>query len=151
MATPAKTVAKFIVQNSVEPVSNLKLQKLLYYVQGWHLGIHGKVVFPERIEAWAHGPVVPDVFFHYRHFRWTPIEVCSEKIQLDGGIEQHTREVLGAYGKFSAQQLEMLSHSETPWMKARGTLPPGAPSNAQISPASMREYFATLAHGSQST
>ncbi len=148
MTTPAKAVAKFIVQNSSQ-VSNLKLQKLLYYVQGWHLGLEGAIVFPERIEAWVHGPVVPDVFFHYRHFRWTPIEVGSEKAELDGAIEKHIRDVLKVYAPLSASQLETISHMESPWKQARGTLPPNASSNAVITAESMKVYFRKRAHGEE--
>jgi len=148
MTTPAKIVAKFVIQNTSQ-VSNLKLQKLLYYVQGWHLGLYGSIVFPERIEAWVHGPVVPDVFFHYRHFRWTPIQVDPETVQLSGNIEKHIRDVLKIYSPLSATQLEMLSHGENPWKQARGTLPAGASSNAAITPESMKLYFRKRAHGEE--
>lgn len=148
MTTSAKSVAKFIVQHSSQ-VSNLKLQKLLYYVQGWHLGLHGTIVFPERIEAWVHGPVVPDVFFHYRHFRWTPIQVDVETVKLDGSIEKHIHDVLKVYAPLSASQLEMLSHSEAPWKEARGTLPAGESSHAVITPESMKLYFRKRAHGEE--
>jgi uncharacterized phage-associated protein len=148
MTTPAKTVAKFIVQNSSQ-VSNLKLQKLLYYVQGWHLGLHGTIVFPERIEAWVHGPVVPDVFFHFRHFRWTPIQIEADEVKVDEAIENHIREVLKVYAPLSASQLEMISHMESPWKQARGHLSPEETSHAVITPESMKAYFRKRAHGEE--
>src|SRR5271163_1555007 len=45
-----------------DPLTHLRLQKLLYYAQGWYLGIFGRALFTNRIEAWRHGPVVPDVY-----------------------------------------------------------------------------------------
>jgi len=141
--TPVMAIAKFIVNIADDPTSNLKLQKLLYYVQGWYLGIHGKAVFHEEVQAWAHGPVVPDVFHALRHHGWNPVPKSSEIIVLDGQIDSHVRAVLKAYGKFSAAQLERLSHTEQPWLDARGDLPPNVPSRAVITHKSMKEYFSS--------
>ena len=66
---PATEVARYFLsltdEDAGELISNLKLQKLLYYAQGFHLAIFGGPLFPESIEAWQHGPVVPEV---YRYF-----------------------------------------------------------------------------------
>lgn len=143
MMTPVAAVAKFIIQES-DRVSNLKLQKLLYYVQGWHLGLKGTPVFGEELEAWVHGPVVPSTFQIYRVFGWRDIEKEKEAVlaPLLPDHASHIREVLRAYGKFSGDQLERLSHTEDPWMTARKELPSDARSNYLISKSSMREYFA---------
>jgi uncharacterized phage-associated protein len=50
-----------------DSISNLKLQKLCYYAQAWSLALRGKPLFPERIEAWAQGPVVPELSGAWRH------------------------------------------------------------------------------------
>lgn len=145
--TPVIQVAKFIVNVADSPVSNLKIQKLLYYVQGWYLGIHSKAVFHENIEAWAHGPVVPDVFHALRHHGWNPVPKSDEVITLEPHIDAHVRDVLRAYGKFSAAQLERLSHTEAPWLDARAGLPSDAPSRAVITHKAMKEFFASRWHG----
>ena len=147
MTTPVQTVAKFIVQHSREPVSNLKLQKLLYYVQGWSLGIYKKPIFEEEIQAWVHGPVVPDVFNQYRQFRWTPIEIPRQTLAIDDHTKNHIKSVLDVYGKWTASQLEALSHKESPWLVARGSLSPDTPSRAVITHASMKEFFSGQVHG----
>ena len=54
-------------------VDNLKLQKLLYYAQAWHLVFRGKPLFRERIEAWVHGPVVPLIYREYRKYGYLQI------------------------------------------------------------------------------
>jgi len=144
---PVMTVAKYIAKVSAEPVSNLKLQKLLYYVQGWNLGLHEKPVFTAEIQAWAHGPVVPNVFLALRHLRWNPVPVPPEAISLEPQLEQHIHSVLHAYGKFSAADLERLSHTEKPWLDARGNLPLNAPSRAIITHESMKEFFGRGVHG----
>jgi uncharacterized phage-associated protein len=147
MTASAHTVAKFIVQKSeASTISNLKLQKLLYYVQGWHLGIHGSPVFTDEIQAWIHGPVVPAIFQTYRNFKWTPITVDATPANVDAPTSKHILAVLDAYGKLTAAQLESLSHRESPWIEARKGLDPKSPSRAVITLNSMKHFFGTLAH-----
>jgi uncharacterized phage-associated protein len=141
----AHIAARFIVRSTSEPVSNLKLQKLLYYAQGWHLGLHGTPLFSDEIQAWIHGPVVPSVFFSFRHFRWNPIEVPADLINIEDSKAAHIQSVFKAYGEFSATQLEALSHDESPWLEARKGLAPNEPSKSVITKDSMRVFFNNLA------
>jgi len=147
MTTSAHTIAKFIVQESKTPVSNLKLQKLLYYIQGWNLGIHGRPVFTEQIQAWIHGPVVPEIFQAYRQYKWTPIIAEPEPVKVDKPISDHVIAILGAFGNLTAAQLEAISHQEAPWIEARKGLDPKSPSRAIITHDSMKRFFGKLAHG----
>ena len=147
---PVMSVARFIVKIADGSTSNLKLQKLLYYVQGWNLGLHGKPLFHAEIQAWAHGPVVPDVFHALRHCGWKPVPVPPETIEIESKVEAHIRNVLQAYGKFSADQLERLSHTEKPWLDARGELPFDAPSRAVITHKSMKEFFGSCVNAQTS-
>lgn len=147
MTASAHTVAKFIVQKSeASTISNLKLQKLLYYVQGWHLGLYGVPVFSEEIQAWIHGPVVPVIFQTYREFKWTPITVDATPANVDAPTSKHILAVLGAYGKLTAAQLEATSHEEAPWIEARKGLDPKSSSRAVITLDSMKHFFDKLAH-----
>ncbi|WP_208932366.1 Panacea domain-containing protein [[Haemophilus] ducreyi] len=43
-------------------ISNLKIQKLVYYAQGFSLAINNKPLFSEKIQAWTHGPVTPELY-----------------------------------------------------------------------------------------
>ena len=74
---PAIEVARYFLsltdEDAGELISNLKLQKLLYYAQGFHLVIYGEPLFPETIEAWAHGPVVTSVYHQYKEYGSEPI------------------------------------------------------------------------------
>lgn len=146
MTTSAQSVAKFLIQNSGQ-MSNLKLQKLLYYAQGWHLGIHEKALFIEPIEAWRHGPVVPKIFHLYREFKWSPIEIDSKPADVPVPVARHLKAILKAYGGWSAAQLEMQSHCEAPWKEARKDLPVDASSRNVITHESMKRYFGRLANG----
>jgi uncharacterized phage-associated protein len=72
----ASEVANYLVasfRDAGDPLTNLKLQKLLYYAQGWYLAIHDEALFDERIEAWPRGPVVPPVYGSFKHRQWNPI------------------------------------------------------------------------------
>ena len=147
MTTSAHDIAKFIIQKSQTPISNLKLQKLLYYAQGWHLGIYEEPIFTEQIQAWIHGPVVPAVFQTYREFKWTPISVDPTPVKMNASTSKHVLGILGAFGKFTASQLEAISHKEDPWIKARKGFDPKSPSKAVITHDSMKRYFGKLANG----
>ncbi len=151
MAIQALEIARYIITKSSDigkPVSNLKLQKLLYYVQGWYLGLEGVPVFTDNIQAWVHGPVVPTVFFCYKAFKWNPISENTRPGDVEVSFTDHIDAVLAAYDHMTAAQLEKLSHEESPWREARGSLPPTESSKAVISHESMKEYFRNLANES---
>jgi uncharacterized phage-associated protein len=130
-----------------EQIDNLKLQKLLYYTQAWHLAIFGTPILAEQIEAWVHGPVIPDVFRLYRDCRWAPIPATVPVGRIPPGLEKHVVEVLTAYGNFTGWELERLTHSERPWQGARGALPPDVPSHNVITHPSMKEYYRARMNG----
>lgn len=122
-------------------VSNLKLQKLLYYCEAWSLALENESLFPDDIEAWVHGPVVSSVFHRYKDYRWAPIPEPKTNPTSDKEIREHVGAVLEAYGKFPAFQLERLTHSEKPWMDARKGLEPDMPSRQTIDRNTMKEFY----------
>lgn len=128
-----------------KPVTNLKLQKLLYYAQGWYLAFYRKQLFADRIEAWVHGPVVPEVFREYRDFRWSPLPALEATVSAE--IADHADQVLSSYGNFDAFQLERMTHSESPWLEARLGLPADRAANVEIKPEAMTRYFRSLVNG----
>lgn len=138
--TTALDVARFFIvsgANSEEGgVSNLKLQKLVYYAQGFHLALFDAPLFDEDLEAWAHGPVAPGLYHQYKGYGSAPItdsdydltEVfSSEKLDF-------LNEVHDVFGQFSAWKLRNMTHDELPWMENEDS--------ASIIPkATMQEYF----------
>jgi uncharacterized phage-associated protein len=143
----AATVARYIVrffQEAGDPVSNLKLQKLLYYCQGWHLAIRGSVLFEDRLEAWVHGPVQPSVYGTYKHNRWMAITGDVDAAQLDADEKSVVDEVLEVYGADSGYELELRTHMEAPWVQARDGIPRDQESRALITTDSMKKYFESL-------
>ena len=121
------------------PVTVMKLQKLAYYSQAWSLVWDEQPLFHERIEAWANGPVVPDLYQAHRgQFQVSKIPQ-GKPDQLDT-IDS----VLGFYGDKTSMWLSDLTHSEDPWSDARLGLAPGVRSNRVITHAAMHEYYSSL-------
>ncbi len=142
-STTASEVAKYFIssfQKKNKEISNLKLQKLLYYAQAWHLALYGKPLFLDPIQAWVHGPVVPSVFRQYKDYAWRPIteEVKAETLS---DLTFHLKEVTRVYGEFDATTLERMTHQEGPWKEARGSLAPDEPSNRVITHESMKNFY----------
>lgn len=144
----ATHLAKYIIAQCAETgITNLKLQKLLYYSQAWNLALRDKPLFADRIEAWVHGPVVPVVFREYRAFKWTALPVDTSWPEPDANVRRHIEEVLSAYGRFDASQLEQLTHSEDPWKDARKGIPQDVASSNAISNEAMLKYYRARLNG----
>lgn len=122
-------------------ISNLKLQKLVYYAQAWYLAIHDEPLFDEDFEAWIHGPVIPELYKKYREFKWKPILKEVEEPKFTEEVKQFLDEVADVYFGLDAYELEQMTHTEAPWIEARGEKPTDASCNEIISKESMREYF----------
>lgn len=98
-----------------ELMTNMKLQKLLYYQQGYHLAYFDTPLFEDEIEAWKYGPVVPSVYEHYRAYGSQGIQPERKPVKLEREEEALFNEVYRNYGIYSAYGLMTLSHSEKPW------------------------------------
>lgn len=148
--TNAMEVAKFLIylascEQEPDFLTHLRVQKLLYYVQGWSLALRDQPMFTDRIEAWAHGPVVKAVYEELKKFSNLPInpdEVGKYEVSEEDG--NFIISVWEAYKAHSSTSLRDMTHEEAPWKEARRGLPPEANSNAEITPASMKEYFSSL-------
>ncbi|MCL2062917.1 MAG: DUF4065 domain-containing protein [Candidatus Cloacimonetes bacterium] len=122
-------------------MSNLKLQKLVYYAQGFHLAFEGKALFLEEISAWEHGPVCFDLWKKYRKHKSAGIPIPYDVDALSC-FTKKTREILDevyrCYGQFSAWKLRNLTHEDSPWLAAYKN------GGSVISQESMETYFKTL-------
>jgi uncharacterized phage-associated protein len=114
---PAIQTAQIIVakmHERGEAITQLKLQKLLYYVQGWSKALLRQWRFQDNIEAWAHGPVVYSVRQKYASFGRGPIAQDSETYPPDDLLLDT---VLSVYGQIGAEELVALTHKDAPWQK----------------------------------
>jgi uncharacterized phage-associated protein len=121
----------------------MKLEKLVYYAQAWSLVWDEAALFPERIEAWAAGPVVPALY--YRHRGEFQINQWDGNPDALSDKQRETIDaVLGFYGNKGSQWLSDLTHSEQPWIQARAGLAPLERGNREITKAAMAEYYSSL-------
>ncbi len=144
----ARDVAAYILQK-LGPMPAMKLQKLVYYAQAWHLVWTGRSLFPDRIEAWANGPVTPDVW-DANKYQFTVDSVAGGSPSVVSGTSRSAVDsVLKFYGSKTAGYLSALTHGEQPWLEARkraGVLD-GERANEEITKESMRNYYSRLKSG----
>lgn len=143
MATVLDVAAYILERHS--PITTMKLQKLCYYAQAWSLVWDDKPLFDARIEAWANGPVIPALYGQHRQ----KFEVCKGDIPgnpsaLSAEQCETVDSVLGFYGRHNSHWLSELTHAEAPWLEARKGLQPGQRGTAEITQASMAEYYGSL-------
>jgi uncharacterized phage-associated protein len=142
----AKQVADYFLravdETAGDGISNLRLQKLLYYAQAWHLANFDTPLFEEDFEAWMYGPVIPSLFRMYKDSGTVPLPRPRGSAPV---IDDVTRtlldEIWDVYGAYSATQLMRFTHEEIPWIDARGDVDAGAPCTNIIPKAVMRDFF----------
>lgn len=141
-------VAKHILEQHDADMTVMKLQKLVYYSQAWHVVWEENALFENEIQAWANGPVTVDLYnIHRGQFKITAqtLEV-GDSTNLSSSEIETIDKVLSYYGDKSAQWLSDLTHMEAPWICAReraGALE-GQICQETISLADMHEYYSGL-------
>jgi uncharacterized phage-associated protein len=122
-------------------IMTMKLQKLVFYCQAWHLAFTGSPLFPEEIQAWARGPVVPEL--HRQHRRRYEVKEwpTGQPSRLNSDEKQTVEWVVGKYGGFSAEALSRMTHQEVPWIVARGAVDDKEKSSEPISHSQMRAFY----------
>ncbi len=138
-------VAKYIAEKTGE-LTAMKLQKLVYYAEAWNLAWDGEPLFSENFEAWANGPVVPELYQRHKGMLKVDASLFGEanSTRFDEVAIENIEKVLSFYGEKAAFELSHMTHQEKPWLDARGDTPVGANSNAVITKAAMAEYYASL-------
>ena len=140
--TTARQIADYFLSKSRpevgDTITHLKLQKLCYYAQGFHLALYDTPFFNEEIQAWDHGPVVVDLYKEFKKYNADPIPPVNPE-KAASGLDERDRKLLDdvwlEYGQFSAWKLRALSHSEPPWKDAYP--------NGVITNEAMKEFFKT--------
>jgi len=147
MAYDARSVAnEFLRQAGDRPLSNMKLQKLVYIAHGYGLAILNKPLIKQPVEAWKYGPVVADLYHALRQYKsgnvTEPINILPTE-QLSETDRALINSVLNAYGRFSGTQLSSMTHKEgTPWQEV---FQPGASFHNEIIPDSLiKEHYIRL-------
>jgi uncharacterized phage-associated protein len=160
METLLKRMSDFVIlycQNMGVSVNPLKLQKLLYYIQSWHITKFEKdILFETMPEAWVNGPVYRPIYDEYKatFFRNENFPNSLDEESLSNKLSEKLKSlnlsedkqnlifsVLNAYGKLSDERLVLMTHSEEPWNEARQGLSPIERSEKKISPDTIFNYY----------
>lgn len=139
----ASQVAKwFLAHNRIaendegaELISNLKLQKLLYYAQGCFLAVTDEPLFGDDIVAWQHGPVVENIYHAYKNngAKGIPFEEDFDSSEFTAEENDLLSEVYTVFGQYSAWKLRNMTHSESPWLDT--------PQGEVITKEKIKDYF----------
>eukprot|EP01035_Chromulina_nebulosa_P003721 gene3721-5070_t len=105
--------------------------KLLYYVQAWHLAFYLKPLFKSSFQAWIHGPVNRTIFDRFKDTKslysdifLSDVKTPIDQIELTEDAKGHINNVLETYAVFTSTQLEEMTHNEDPWINARANKRP---------------------------
>lgn len=148
----ALDVAKYFIQKARssddtsgdrKQLSPLKLQKILYYAQGWYLANSSRPLFGEKIWAWKYGPVVREVYDAYHLYGAQNLAGLGVNTELSCDPNQKDREFLDLvwrmYGIEKADRLVDMTHNSDPWLNAVSN-----PYSDEISQEAIKDYFSKL-------
>jgi len=125
----------------------LKLQKLLYYAQGWYLANLNKPLFKDKIEAWKYGPAIPSIYHQFKGYGSESL--CSkgidtsaaDKIETDKTIKSFLDEVWNVYKPYDGSDLIYSTHKEDPWIEAKDGIKTDDHFDFTISNDSIKTFF----------
>jgi uncharacterized phage-associated protein len=134
-------VAKYILERQ-GPVTTLKLQKLVYYVQAWAIA-NGSPLFSDAIKAWGQGPVVPALYYAHKGRRRVTLDDMGARppASLTEQQRAHIDSVLAYYGNLPPAYLSKLTHFESPWREARAEGDKNGQDSPPIPVAAIRAFY----------
>ena len=138
-------VAKYVL-NKEGSMSTWKLQKLCYYSQAWSLAWTEEPIFQEDFEAWANGPVCPELFRSHQGLFNVGIKNLEKgnPNNLTDDQKETIDIVLRDFGNMAPYELREMTHNEAPWKDARANLPEGAYCNNTITKEAMGTFYGSL-------
>ena len=119
----------------------MALEKLVYYVQAWHLADFGEPAFTDEIQAWKQGPVVRSLYDAHRGVYYVDAWPNGDIRRLSKTLQQTVQWVVKNYGHLTAEKLSRMTHAEVPWIVAREGRADTDWSNAPIEQSVMRAYY----------
>ena len=139
--TKIEKVSHYIAMSDYE-ITNLSMQKLLYYTDGFAQVILGRCIFEDNCEAWAYGPVYPSIYRKYKCFDNERIEVEKTDCELVDAEEKSVIDVvLRCFAVYNGLFLKTLTHNEDPWKTSRQGYDEYDRCNNIISKQRIRAYF----------
>lgn len=129
-------------------VVNLKLQKLVYYVQAWNFGKNRDAFIDGDFEAWVHGPANRELYDRFKGTKSLYSLIGKEDVLnneainvLDEEDSQFIDLILDNYASYNASDLERMTHKELPWMEARKGYGPLERCTKVINQETMKDYY----------
>lgn len=139
MEMNATIIGQYFLSKNLD-LTDIQIQKLVYYAYSWYMVKHqGEKLFEERPQAWIHGPVFRSLFDNMKDYEKFRSSKNYEK--LDATIKTFLDIIYTVYGKYSGNELEELTHSETPWQNARKGLNPNEFSQNYIEDKDIMECY----------
>lgn len=135
----AMDIAKYFI-NELHP-EPLKLQKLLYFAQGFSYAFYDKELFNDDFEAWVHGPVIPSIYHEYKSYEYNPIDLNYNLKEFSNDVIDLLEYIKKNYAKYDAKYLEEITHKEEPWLLSRRGLDPDERSDKTIPKSNIAAYF----------
>ena len=154
-----RAVANFVLDYCDQcgrPVTNLSLQKIVYFCHAWSLTTLSMPLVRHKFEAWKHGPVLQYLYREFREYDDRPIQARARRIdpatgtkvkveyRFDSQTLRLLRQVVEFYSRLSAYDLVILTHVERgPWDKVwnhGGTVNPGM----KIDDDEIARFYATI-------
>ena len=143
----AEKIALYIISSGRE-ITNLLLQKVLYYVKAISEIFEGESIILEPCEAWKFGPVFPSVYEKYREYGKQEIEINLSKEYVNELLSEKEKQVtdyvMNTFGIYNAWFLKDLTHLEEPWIAARKGLSEDDASRNQMDEEIISSYFAKI-------
>ena len=121
-----------------EGITNLKLQKILYFAQAYYLAKLSRPLFSEKIEAWEYGPVVPVVYDLYKKNGNGTILLEKDEASISVEDKENLKRIWDLFGGYSAGRLVDIAHAHSPWREAYNS------EDKTISHKSIGEYYTPL-------
>ena len=132
MSHDARAVANVMIEKGIKegnPLTPLQIIKLTYMCQAWMLAMFGKRMFRQEVQAWEHGPVIPDVYHSVKKDGENPVKKRIKRVEDERFDSEETHilnEVYEVYGHWTGFQLSNTTHLPgTPWYKTRSKHPLG--------------------------
>lgn len=145
----ALEISKFFL--SKRCLTPKKIQKLVYYAYAWFIALNNQspdqidnILFEEQPEAWIHGPVFPSLYKEYKSYNWNEVPQDAEPSLGNDDLKSFLNDVWNTFGKYSADQLEYMTHQELPWINARNNICNTEPSNNVISKKDIFTFYNSL-------
>jgi uncharacterized phage-associated protein len=165
----AKAIANFLLELAKargQSLTPMKLQKLIYYANGWHSAIKGEPLINEQVEAWDYGPVIPSIYKEFREYGNQPITSPATEFEfielpdsegmdfrfrtprLEDDLQQTEfarallKRVWEVYGGYTAVQLSNMTHAPgTPWRQVYDRYSEQIPRGTDIPWEAIRDHF----------